>query len=323
MKVVAIAFHSVAVASTVFRLVYRWWMARFWWEDGWAALALLCDIVSLVSAVMVPPHLGRESHGPAVTISGWMAALSLAAVLWAARLSILLSIMRIGNPSKTLRRICIAMGFSFMIMFLALQGQRVELCITVQCRVFKSTAVSQLITDIIADLGLVALPIWLLREAKLSWTRRILIQSVFSASICITIITIIHSVILLSETSSGTLFFGHFKSALSLLICNLLVIITFIYRVCHRDKIDLEQMEPVFPRDLTTVDLYMNTGTNTNTNTHMGFTMDGCDCWTIGTGTNPMCEVTTSVYTVTVAPGSGPRAQEQEQDHQVARSQSC
>lgn len=67
------------------------------------------------------------------------------------------------------------------------------------------------VADIIADLGLVALPIWLLREAKLSWTRRILIQSVFSASICITIITIIHSVILLSETSSGTLFFGHFK----------------------------------------------------------------------------------------------------------------
>lgn len=81
-------------------------------------------------------------------------------------------------------------------------------------------------------------------------------------------------------------------------------------------------MEPVFPKDLTTVDLYMNTGTNTNSNTHMGFTMDGCDCWTIGTGTNPMCEVTTSVYTVIVAPGSGPRAQEQERDHQVARSQS-
>jgi len=39
------------------------------------------------------------------------------------------------------------MGFSFMIMFLVLQGQRVEVCITVQCRVFKSTAVSQLISE--------------------------------------------------------------------------------------------------------------------------------------------------------------------------------
>lgn len=65
--------------------------------------------------------------------------------------------------------------------------------------------------DIIADLGLVVLPIWLLREAKLFWTRPVLIQSAFSASICITIITIIHSVILLKETSSGVLFFGHFK----------------------------------------------------------------------------------------------------------------
>jgi len=88
------------------------------------------------------------------------------------------------------------------------------------------------------------------------------------------------------------------------------VIITFIYRVSHRGKVDLEQMEPVL--HLTTVDLYMNTGTNTNT-------------WALqrtGTGTkqnDPMNEVTTSVYTVTVTPG--PRTQEQEQVHQVAKSQ--
>jgi len=52
-------FNHIPLGRNCEHLVYRWWMARFWWEDGWAALALLCHIVSLVSAVMVPPHLGQ------------------------------------------------------------------------------------------------------------------------------------------------------------------------------------------------------------------------------------------------------------------------
>ncbi|KAL4078103.1 hypothetical protein V8B97DRAFT_1210198 [Scleroderma yunnanense] len=318
MKVVAIVCHSTAVASTVVRLAYRWWMARFWWEDGWAALACVFDIVGLVSAVMVPPRLDMQSWGPIAVISGWMATLSLAAVVWAARFSVLFSIVRVGNPSKALKWTTTAIGCSFVIMFLVIEGQRLEVCVNVQCRVFKSTAISQLITDVIADLCLVALPIRLLRGTKLSWMKRILIQSTFSASMCITIVTIIHSVVLLKDTSSGNLLFGHFKAALSLLICNLLVIVTFIYRVCHKSKVDLEQVKSCLPKDLTTVDLWfgtlntesnMNTNTNTNTNTYPGPVTDECSMTGSGSKqSDPMNEVTIS--SCTVAPGSDMRTQE-------------
>ncbi|KAL4073623.1 hypothetical protein J3A83DRAFT_4158765 [Scleroderma citrinum] len=355
--VVAIVCHSTAVASTVVRLAYRWWMARFWWEDGWAALACVFDIVGLVSAVMVPPRLDMQSWGPIAVISGWMATLSLAAVVWAARFSVLFSIVRVGNPSKALKWTTTAIGCSFVIMFLVIEGQRLEVCVNVQCRVFKSTAISQLISeyvtlndfprilddfssgwiflfyisfnhilichayyaaDVIADLCLVALPIRLLRGTKLSWMKRILIQSTFSASMCITIVTIIHSVVLLKDTSSGNLLFGHFKAALSLLICNLLVIVTFIYRVCHKSKVDLEQVKSCLPKDLTTVDLWfgtlntesnMNTNTNTNTNTYPGPVTDECSMTGSGSKqSDPMNEVTIS--SCTVAPGSDMRTQE-------------
>ena len=42
-KVVGVISHSIAILSTVFRLVYRGWTRNFWWEDGWAAFALISD----------------------------------------------------------------------------------------------------------------------------------------------------------------------------------------------------------------------------------------------------------------------------------------
>lgn len=38
-----VVLHSIAILSTVFRLVYRLWTRRFWWEDAWAALAMISD----------------------------------------------------------------------------------------------------------------------------------------------------------------------------------------------------------------------------------------------------------------------------------------
>jgi hypothetical protein len=35
--------HSIAILCTIFRLVYRSWTHHFWWEDAWAAFALIAD----------------------------------------------------------------------------------------------------------------------------------------------------------------------------------------------------------------------------------------------------------------------------------------
>lgn len=242
MKVAAIVCHSVAISTTVFRLGYRWWMARFWWEDGVAALALVCDAVTLTGAVIIAPYLGPGTRTSQTVVSLWLSALSNSAVIWAAR-------------------IVIVVGSSFIIMFLAVEGQRLGICITSGCREFKSTAVSQLITDIVADVSLVALPIWSLSTARLSRSRRVLVQSAFTASIIITIITIIHSVILFTQESSGVVLIGHIKAALSLMICNLLVIVTFVYRVCHKGRLDLEQGNLGVQMEFTTIEYYPGTMT--------------------------------------------------------------
>ena len=58
--VIACTFHSVAIASTIFRLGYRWYMASFWWEDGWAMFALVVDVLCLVATWLNEPATGAD-----------------------------------------------------------------------------------------------------------------------------------------------------------------------------------------------------------------------------------------------------------------------
>jgi len=57
---------------------------------------------------------------------------------------------------------------------------------------------------------------------------------VFSASLLISGVTILHSVLLLRGATSTTMVIGHVKAALSLLVCDALVLVTFVYRLCQK-----------------------------------------------------------------------------------------
>lgn len=65
--------------------------------------------------------------------------------------------------------------------------------------------------DVISDLALVLLPIYFLRRAKINHRQRIMIFSAFSASLLITVVTILHSAALFTVRSSGTVVIGHVK----------------------------------------------------------------------------------------------------------------
>ncbi|KAI6158099.1 hypothetical protein BKA82DRAFT_996470, partial [Pisolithus tinctorius] len=290
----SIACHSVAILSTVLRLGYRWWMARFWWEDAVAALALACDAVTLIAAVMIAPYLGSRVRTFQTAVSVWMSALSIPAVMWAARISVLLSIMRVGNPPPTLKTIAAAVGMSFIIMLCAVEGQRIYVCLSSGCREFGSTAVSQLVTDVLADFSLVALSIWSLSATRLSRSRKVLIQSAFTASMIITVITIIHSAILFTQESSGILLIAHVKAALSLMICNLLVIVTFVYKVCRKGQLDLERGNSGIQMEFTTIEYCPGTMTTGVTAPEQHERSGGATEMSAGTKQSSVDSVTTS-----------------------------
>ncbi|KAG1752805.1 hypothetical protein EDB19DRAFT_967543 [Suillus lakei] len=223
--------HSIAILCTIFRLVYRGWTRYFWWEDVWAAFALITDVFCLVCI-----WLDKR-------VTSWILAIAFTSVLWAARMSIIFSVIHIVNHSgcKIHKQITYLIAVSFACMWVALVVQKINQCQFHSCQMAESVALSHLITDIIADASLVAAPLHLWRNVGLSRSRKILVLSTFGTSLLITAVTIPHSIILLKVHNTTTLIFAHVKAALSLIICNLLVIVTYLYRVCSKDTVDLNQ----------------------------------------------------------------------------------
>ncbi|KAF9241293.1 hypothetical protein BU15DRAFT_44932, partial [Melanogaster broomeanus] len=227
--------NGVAILVTVFRLMYRWYMSTFWWEDGWAAFALAFDIGCLVAIWMQIPSQNPNQPPRIDVMSNWIFSVTLTCIIWCARMSILCSIVRIANPSPKLRRVAYCIAALFLVLGIALVTQKLVICQQNRCRFTSDVAITQLVTDIVSDAILVAAPVRFLRDVRLPQKRRILILSAFSASILITGVTILHSALLLQAPTTGTIIIGVVKAALSLLVCNALVLVTFVYRVCHVD----------------------------------------------------------------------------------------
>ncbi|KAJ8580188.1 hypothetical protein M405DRAFT_938855 [Rhizopogon salebrosus TDB-379] len=229
--VVGVVSHSIAILSTIFRLVYRGWTRRFWYEDAWAAFALIADVLCL-ACIWVDS-----------SISSWTLAVTFPSVLWAARMSIIFSIIRVteNTVTKVHRKITYLIAVSFACMWTALLVQKLGVCHFHSCHMGKPVAFSQLITDIVADAALVITPLHLWKNVGLSRNRKIMVLSAFSSSLLLTAVTIAHSVTLIRPPTHGTLILAHAKVALSLVICNLLVIVTFAYRVFCSETLDLDQ----------------------------------------------------------------------------------
>ncbi|KAG2078434.1 hypothetical protein BDR04DRAFT_1086756 [Suillus decipiens] len=180
LSVVGSVSHSTAIICTIFRLVYRGWMRNLWWEDAWAALALIADVVCLACI-----WIGS-------VLSSWILAIAFTTVLWAARMSVILLIIPIANHSgsKIHKRITYLVVACFACTWTALLVQKIIICEFHSCRMGKSVAVSLLVTDIIADITLVVVPLYLLQIIGRPRSNMILVQFAFGASLLVPVFTI-------------------------------------------------------------------------------------------------------------------------------------
>lgn len=152
----------------------------------------------------------------------------------ACRTSILFSIVRVANPSQRLRRVASLVGCSFLLMWAALMGQRIHVCLKGNCLIAASVGLAQLVgpcpdsfcrvhvqistspllADVISDASLVVLPMYFLQKTRIHRRRRIMIYSAFSASLLITVVSIFQSVVLFMVHSDGIIVIGHVKVSL-------------------------------------------------------------------------------------------------------------
>ncbi|KIK28335.1 hypothetical protein PISMIDRAFT_69234, partial [Pisolithus microcarpus 441] len=187
LPVIVTIFNVFAIFLTAFRLGFRFYIRRLWWDDFWAALTSCCALVPLTSLQSGLAPQSRTTH----IISWWLAVLSYTCAVWFARLSIISSFIRIVPPSHS-HTAALAAASLFVVMWLFMMLAKVTPCAMekswynlpfIQCPIPEWVAISEVITDSLADIILVCLPLRLLWRLRVPSDQRAMILAVFSSSI--------------------------------------------------------------------------------------------------------------------------------------------
>ncbi|KAF9461509.1 hypothetical protein BDZ94DRAFT_808821 [Collybia nuda] len=262
-RATATVLHTLGIGCTSFRVYHRHRKRRAWWDDHWALLSALCDTVYAVT-----PWIRRDNRGLAQPttesvhqgiIIFWLTATLFPIVVWTARISIGLSITRLVPPKTRERKYLYALNIWFGLMWLALVIQKLWVCCrdtswhrnrAVQCYLGNGVGILSLCLDITADTCLVFIPLHMLWRVKLPRTQRRLILSVFASSILSSLAGVVYAVFVFCAQISRSTNWSHaiglsanIKAAVTLFVCNLLVVVTYLYCLFWKDE-DEDVSEP-------------------------------------------------------------------------------
>ncbi|KAH9169614.1 hypothetical protein EDB89DRAFT_1854339 [Lactarius sanguifluus] len=220
----------VAICMTLLRLWIR--RDRYWWDDAWALFSLLNLFVQFAAVFMHVEHPSDLSRLNRIA-AYYLMAVTFYTVIWTARISILFSIIRI-DPDPVMRHRLKWLAGAFFAALCFLLSQLFWTCEGIndwkdkaspQCPLPKQVAICQLITDILADLSLIILPLRLIRgikDKRLRWR----LVFIFSTSIATTIVSLVHAAYIISRGGIPVVISALVEDCISLTVANLPVVAT-------------------------------------------------------------------------------------------------
>jgi len=238
MKITSVVCSTAAVLSTFYRLFIR--RGRFWWDDAWALfsmLALFCQIASVFMHVPNPAELTKVNRVAAY----YLMATSFYAIIWAARLSILFSIIRL-DPSPFRKRVLLYIAGVYFTVTLFLISQLFWVCepenihnqwknaASPQCTLNKQVAISQLVSDILADMVLIIAPLKLFSELG-DRRLRVRLFAIFSTCVVTTIVSLVHAAYILTLGGPKVLIAALVEDCMSLFVANVPIVATALFKL--------------------------------------------------------------------------------------------
>ncbi|KAF8443910.1 hypothetical protein L210DRAFT_3533124 [Boletus edulis BED1] len=188
---------SLVLLVFIFRLWIRIRMQRVGWEDIWATIAFFCGMLNVTSNWA---YLGKLKVGQVSTTAMWIYMISLTCLVWAVRVSIIFSIIRIIPARERLHIHGLMIVTFFLLTCSALVVQRAISC-SYAYRVIQSSTsspyfscslrpvliISELAVGAIADIITVIFPLYVLRRVTLPRKQLRLLRLLFSSSIAVSI----------------------------------------------------------------------------------------------------------------------------------------
>jgi len=244
-------FVGIAVVASFFRLADRIRTARFGWDDGVCSVSLCIMLIMMVFFYLIvqpPPEATQFTQIFAYYAGG----MCFHGVVWTARISILLTYIRIA-AFPVHKRVLAALAILFAGLLLFLWGEMYWICEhepgwkelhPPQCDLGQGRAITELCFDIFADVTLVVVPIWLLSKSSMEKAQRMRLLLLFSTSFLITVVSVVQDVIVFIAGGLREIFASMLEDAFSLTICSVPVIVTSVYRISSKGKKDLDVDTP-------------------------------------------------------------------------------
>ncbi|KAH0835720.1 hypothetical protein J3R83DRAFT_9542 [Lanmaoa asiatica] len=240
LSVSATIVEALGLVLTAWRIYFRLKIGRFWWEDAWAAI-LFATSASWIITYWVASY----TNGLTFIVSTWIYFVGFTCIVALARMSVLFSIIRIIHGSPHLLKFAYACVAFFVAFWLIQVVEKTWQCaldpswhytIAAFCIVDKQIAVFEFTTDCISVSILVVLPLCMLWKVKLPRRQRRMILSIFASSVVLAFAALFHTVGQILKIYIVMSAGWQIEIALSIIVCNLLVGVTYTYRFLLHDN---------------------------------------------------------------------------------------
>ncbi|KAF8893094.1 hypothetical protein BD779DRAFT_1144067 [Infundibulicybe gibba] len=254
-KICVTVLHAVAISSASFRVAYRYRTRQLGLDEYVVAVPLVTDClyVAVLWLRKVRPSAPALPSRLQIALA-WLGFSCFIVVVWFSRVVLALSIARICPVGHLARRISFGLAAVCACSMFVLATVRVQSCLRdrswetsntkfVSCPAPLNVAISAFCVDVASDLSLVAISIWILWRVRLPRSQRHLVLAVFSASIWTTLATTTYMLSVYSpwnKSPDGPIIqrsMPHLQAAISLIVCNLSVVVAFFYRTLRKSGV--------------------------------------------------------------------------------------
>jgi len=165
-------------------------------------------------------------------------------VVWLARISLVFTAVRIAAFRH--QKMCfIAVAILFGIIYIVLVAQIFWLCEPQpdwktadppQCDLGLQRSITEICTDVCADIFLLMLPIYIFMRTRLERPTRIRLLLLFSTCALLTVVSVVQDVLILVAGGTREVFASMFEDAFALIVCNIPVVGTALINLVERKR---------------------------------------------------------------------------------------
>ncbi|KAF5392643.1 hypothetical protein D9757_001008 [Collybiopsis confluens] len=236
-------FLGIAQLTTIARIYIRYRNRRLWWDDAWAFVTMLLTVLIIV-AIFLSNNQDASYKRDAGIIQFWLTLIGYAAGVWCARMSLILSTVRLIPTIFSLRRISewafvclLLMCISFLVAKLCFCASNLTwynlpdpVCPLNDNR---NLAITELTASLVTDAILIALPLQLLYRVSLPKRKQRMLLLMFTANMATSVMVILHVILLLASSWSLVSIIIKAEVGTALIVANLAILMPYIYRMVN------------------------------------------------------------------------------------------